>query len=146
MLHSASRIRKPVGIDLGTTNSVIALLDDAGANLVTGRDEQGRVIFPSLVGFDPSTNQLVPGRAAAAPAGGTPADPVSRRRLADYEGLASSGDPSRGGDDFDRALATHLVQSGSWKWDNGDTADVAELFAPTRPDGAVPFARLVRIA
>src|SRR5262245_39412742 len=66
MLHaaSASRIRKPVGIDLGTTNSVIALLGDG--ELLTGRDDQGRVIFPSLVGHDASTNTLVAGRLAQA--------------------------------------------------------------------------------
>src|SRR5262245_269780 len=266
MLHaaSASRIRKPVGIDLGTTNSVIALLDDRGSDLLTGRDEQGRVIFPSLVGHDPATDQLVAGRAAQAlvshPASSTLplssvkrfmgldrrfdvgpktlapaevsalilrglrdwmartlADPayqidqaivtmpayfnhnqieatrqagelagydvlellheptaaaiyyswvanhgdacylvydlgggtfdvsVIRRRLDDYEVLAVSGDPFLGGDDFDRALATHLIQHGSWKWGD-DRADVAELFDPTRPEGAVPFARLVRIA
>ena len=68
MLHAAtaSRIRKPVGIDLGTTNSVIALLDATGSNLLTGRDEQGKFIFPSLVGHDAATNQLVSGRAAQA--------------------------------------------------------------------------------
>src|SRR3954453_18534059 len=68
MLHAAnaSRIRQPVGIDLGTTNSVIALLDATGANLLTGRDEEGRVIFPSLVGYDAATNHLVAGRLAQA--------------------------------------------------------------------------------
>src|SRR5437764_1470895 len=68
MLHaaSASRIRKPVGIDLGTTNSVIAVLDSVGSDLLTGRDDQGRVIFPSLVGHDAATGQLVAGRLAQA--------------------------------------------------------------------------------
>src|SRR5262245_17995723 len=266
MLHaaSASRIRKPVGIDLGTTNSVVALLDDTGSNLLTGRDEQGRVIFPSLVGHDPATDQLVAGRAAqtlvshpasstlplssvkrfmgldrrfdVGPRSLTPpevaalilrglrdwmaralADPayqidqaivtmpayfnhnqieatrhagelagyevlellheptaaaiyyswvenyadacylvydlgggtfdvsVIRRRLDDYEVLAVSGDPFLGGDDFDRALATHLVRHGTWKWGD-ESADVQEVFDPTSPEGAVPFARLVRIA
>ena len=36
------KIRKTVGIDLGTTNSVIALLDATDSALVAGQDEQGQ--------------------------------------------------------------------------------------------------------
>jgi molecular chaperone DnaK len=61
------RIRKTVGIDLGTTNSVIALLDPTDIALLTGQDEHGRHIIPSLVGYQPQgTTTLVAGRAAAA--------------------------------------------------------------------------------
>ena len=61
MHHTATSpcIHKTVGIDLGTTNSVIALLDDAHSTLVTGRDDQGRTTFPSLVGWNAGTSQLV---------------------------------------------------------------------------------------
>ena len=45
------KIRKTVGIDLGTTNSVIALLDPTDSTLITGRDEHGRMTFPSIVGW-----------------------------------------------------------------------------------------------
>jgi molecular chaperone DnaK (HSP70) len=48
------KIRKTVGIDLGTTNSVIALLDATDRSLLTGRDDQGRMTFsPSVPGYDP---------------------------------------------------------------------------------------------
>src|SRR5689334_8612554 len=60
------KIRKTVGIDLGTTNSVIGLLDPVDAALITGRDEQGRRTFPSVVGWHPGLGRLVAGRAAAA--------------------------------------------------------------------------------
>ena len=59
-------VRKTVGIDLGTTNSVIAVLDATDSALLTGRDEQGRTTFPSLVGYHPEQGRLVAGRAAAA--------------------------------------------------------------------------------
>src|SRR5437868_3016192 len=68
MLHPSTppRVRQAVGIDLGTTNSVIALLDDPHSALLTGRDDQGRMTFPSLVGWNAATGQLVSGRDAQA--------------------------------------------------------------------------------
>src|SRR5262249_5681736 len=66
------KIRKTVGVDLGTTNSVIALLDATDSALLTGRDEQGRMTFPSVVGYDTSLGRLVWGRAAQ-PMRGSPA-------------------------------------------------------------------------
>jgi molecular chaperone DnaK len=278
----APRIRQTLGIDLGTTNSVIALLDAPATRLITGRDDHGRMTFPSLVGYDPARAALVAGRdalplsrtgAPGADATGlaradatglalplasvkrfmglekrfavgphslsapeasalilrhlrdqmarTLADPaylldsaiitmpayfnhnqieatraagelagfevvellheptaaaiyyswlenhddatylvydlgggtfdvsVIRRRLGDYEVLAVSGDPFLGGDDFDRALASHLLQTAAWRWQDGGRADPAELsslFDPTTPAGAGPFARLVSVA
>ena len=62
---------KTVGIDLGTTNSVIALLGPTDTELITGQDEFGRKSFPSLVGFHPEQRRLVAGRAAQSlPSGG----------------------------------------------------------------------------
>ena len=261
---TAPRVRKTIGIDLGTTNSVIALFDGATSTLRTGRDEQGRQTFPSLVGWNSATGKLVAGRDALAlvqspdsatlplasvkrfmgldrsfPLGPhsltapevsalilrdlarllerTLADPhflidqaiitmpayfnhnqieatrqageqagfdvvellheptaaaiyyswvenhgdatylvydlgggtfdvsVIRRRLGDYEVVAVSGDPFLGGDNFDRLLASHLIETGTWKWES-DSADVRGLFDPTTPEGAAPFARLSRIA
>src|SRR5262245_54994489 len=60
------KIRKPVGIDLGTTNSLIALLDATDSAPLTGRDEQGELTFPSVVGYDARTKRLVTGRPALA--------------------------------------------------------------------------------
>ena len=54
------KIRKTVGIDLGTTNSVIALLDATDSSLITGHDDQGRQTIPSVVGYDPG--QTAPDR------------------------------------------------------------------------------------
>ncbi|HTU20116.1 MAG TPA: Hsp70 family protein, partial [Gemmataceae bacterium] len=63
LFPSSVRLRKTVGIDLGTTNSVIALLDATDSTIVTGQDEQGRRTFPSLVGWHNEHNRLVAGRA-----------------------------------------------------------------------------------
>jgi molecular chaperone DnaK len=273
-LSSLPRLRKTVGIDLGTTNSVIALLDPTDSTLLTGQDEHGRRTFPSLVCFHPEHNRLVAGHAAQVlrsvngpsnaltlplasvkrfmglprtfplgpheltppeasacilrllrdmlarslndprrlidsaiitmPAyfnhnqieatrqageqagfevvellheptaaaiyyswverhgdvtylvydlgGGTFDVSIIRRRLDDYEVLSVSGDPFLGGDDFDRLLATHLVDRGSWTVgrEDGVTPIPAETlqryFNLSTPSGAIHFARLVGVA
>src|SRR5581483_9888005 len=60
--------------------------------------------------------------------GGTFDVSVIRRRLGDHEVLSVSGDPFLGGDDFDRLLASHLLDSGTWRW-SGDSADAADRHA-----------------
>jgi molecular chaperone DnaK len=258
-------LAKPVGIDLGTTNSVIALLGPTDSELITGQDDQGRKTFPSLVGYHPEQRRLVAGRAAQAlPGAGTlplasvkrfmgldkqfqvgpelltpqqasacvlrllrdvlgralndprrlirsavitmPAyfnhnqieatrqagelagfevvellhEPTAaaiyyswahnhgdatylvydlgggtfdvsliRRRLGDYEVLSVSGDPFLGGDDFDRLLASHLLEAGTWTWPGESSPArpaLAELFDLAAAAGAVRFARLVQVA
>jgi molecular chaperone DnaK len=260
------KIRKTVGIDLGTTNSVIALLDATDTSLLTGHDDHGRMTFPSVVGYDPQQQRLVAGRDALAmkaqfdsdilplssvkrfmglqrefnlgpetltppqvsalilrllrdvmaqtlhddhclldsaiitmPAyfnhnqieatrqagelagyevvellheptaaaiyfswmenhgdatylvydlgGGTFDVSIIRRRLDDYEVLSVSGDPFLGGDDFDRLLASHLIETGTWSLPGGEAfKPAASLFDPTTHEGAINFARLVHIA
>jgi molecular chaperone DnaK len=70
------KIRKTVGIDLGTTNSVIALLDATDSALITGHDEHGHKTVPSLVGYLPQLGRAVVGRPAA-PQKGNPGGPVA---------------------------------------------------------------------
>ncbi|HVY28550.1 MAG TPA: Hsp70 family protein [Polyangiaceae bacterium] len=50
-----------IGIDLGTTNTVVAVVKDGQASAIP--DESGNVLMPSVVSFHPSGNVLV-GRAA----------------------------------------------------------------------------------
>jgi molecular chaperone DnaK len=83
--------------------------------------------------------------------GGTFDVSVIRRRLDDYEVLSVSGDPFLGGDDFDRLLATHLVESGEWRVEEEELPatrhpPLAILFDPATPEGTINFARLVQIA
>src|SRR5262249_9177599 len=73
---SAPKVRKTVGIDLGTTNSVIAVLDATASALITGQGEHGRKTCPSVVGYHPGEQRAVAGRPAVALRGGGPA-PVS---------------------------------------------------------------------
>ncbi len=260
--------RKTVGIDLGTTNSVIALLDPTDSQLITGVDEQGRKTFPSVVGYHPEQKRLVAGRTALAlralpdaatlplasvkrfmglnrafpvgprtlqppeasaqvlrllrdmlartlndaryrldsaiitmPAyfnhnqieatrqagelagyevvellheptaaaiyyswvenhgdatylvydlgGGTFDVSIIRKRFQDYEVLSVSGDPFLGGDDFDRLLASHLLESAT-AWHDADRQEIKPAerinLDLATPLGATNFARLVHVA
>jgi len=266
------RIRKTVGIDLGTTNSVLALLDGTTGDFRLASDEHGQALVPSLIGYAAEHGKLVVGRdahqlrtrardAATLPlasvkrymgldrtfavgpealsppqasalvlrhlrermarvvpdartqldaaivtmpayfnhnqieatrqagelagyqvvellheptaaaiyhawierhpdavylvydlGGGTFDVSVIRRHLGDFEVLGVSGDPFLGGDDFDRAVASHLTTHGRWTR-NGVPVEADEVRAVLDPAtagstptaGAVHFARLVHV-
>jgi molecular chaperone DnaK len=81
--------------------------------------------------------------------GGTFDVSIIRRRLDDYEVLSVSGDPFLGGDDFDRLLATHLIEQGTWRAGSRQRPEeetLRRLFDLTTPSGTVNFARLVQVA
>jgi molecular chaperone DnaK len=60
------KIRKTVGIDLGTTNSAIAVLDPTDTILIAGEDEQGRRTFPSVIAYHPEERRFLVGPSASA--------------------------------------------------------------------------------
>ncbi len=55
------KIRRAMGIDLGTTNCAIATLCPQGDELVLYEDRFRRKTLPSLVGWDPGREQIVTG-------------------------------------------------------------------------------------
>lgn len=57
-------IDAPVGIDLGTTNSEVALLDPSEQAIIAYQDRFGRRTIPSAVAWDPKSDSIVVGRAA----------------------------------------------------------------------------------
>ncbi len=77
-IPSSPRIRKALGIDLGTTNSVVSMLDPAGTTLLTGRDGQNRLTFPSLVAWDEAAQQLTAGHDARNLPGRLPLSSIKR--------------------------------------------------------------------
>ena len=58
------RISKAVGIDLGTTNSVIAMVGKDNETIICRTDRTGQKIFPSVVVYDRKTDKLLAGRNA----------------------------------------------------------------------------------
>jgi molecular chaperone DnaK len=74
-------VDRPVGIDLGTTNSEIALLDPSERDLHVYADKFGRRTVPSAVAWDPKAGALVVGRAARSRRGAehAPIESIKRR-------------------------------------------------------------------
>lgn len=58
------KIRKTLGIDLGTTNSVLALLDPTDSSIITAQDEQGHRSFPSVVAYHSQQDREIVGHQA----------------------------------------------------------------------------------
>ncbi len=52
---------RPVGIDLGTTNSAIAMLEPGGRELLIYTDRFRRKVVPSVVGWDPDGQDFIVG-------------------------------------------------------------------------------------
>ncbi len=55
-----------VGIDLGTTNSLVAYADHGGPRLIPGPDGPDDTMLPSVVAFDPQSDRVTLGREARA--------------------------------------------------------------------------------
>jgi len=69
-----------VGIDLGTTNSLVAWADDRGPRIVRGEGTDG--VLPSVIGFEPGNGRIVVGAEARAHAVARPETTVfSVKRL-----------------------------------------------------------------
>ncbi len=73
-------IDRPVGIDLGTTNSEIAILDPSERDLLVYADKFGRKTIPSAVAWDPKAEEFLVGRAARNRRGREPAPVESIKR------------------------------------------------------------------
>ncbi len=71
---------RAVGIDLGTTNSEIAMLVPSERDILVYADRFGRKTVPSAVAWDPGTNAPLVGRAARARRGKEPAPIESIKR------------------------------------------------------------------
>ncbi len=67
---------RPVGIDLGTTNSEISILDPSERELITYADRFGRKTIPSAVAWNESDESFLVGRAARTKRGDEAHPPV----------------------------------------------------------------------
>src|SRR5258706_516444 len=99
-----------VGIDLGTTNSLVAVLEDGGPRCLPD-PETGEILLPSAVAFLPDGHDRgEEGVIAVYDLGGGTFD-ISILRLHGgvFEVLSTNGDTRLGGDDMDVRLAERLL-------------------------------------
>ena len=73
-------VDRPVGIDLGTTNSEVAILDPSERDLLVYADKFGRKTVPSAVAWDPKKQEVLVGRKARARRGREPGPIESIKR------------------------------------------------------------------
>ncbi|MCL1897360.1 MAG: Hsp70 family protein [Micrococcales bacterium] len=89
------KVSKAVGIDLGTTNSVISMVGQDNEEIICRTDRSGRKTFPSVVVYDRRSDALQAGSPAFAKRG-TPADPISsiKSHMGNSEYRAKTGPKS----------------------------------------------------
>ena len=89
----ANKISRVVGIDLGTTNSVIAMMGPDNKEIIVNTDKNNRRTFPSVLAYDKRKGGLVAGFPAFNKRGSSPEPIVSiKRNMADVNFRAKLGD------------------------------------------------------
>jgi molecular chaperone DnaK len=101
-------VDRPVGIDLGTTNSEIALLDPSERDLIVYADRFGRRTIPSAVAWDPKKNELVVGRAARNRRGMEPGPIESIKRKMGRDAKVSIGPREMSPEEVSAAILAEL--------------------------------------
>lgn len=105
------KIRKTLGIDLGTTNSVIALLDPTDSSIITAKDAEGQQTFPSIVAYRPEQNRLLAGRQAQKLAGATQPPVHSAKRYMGVDHQFALGEQKLSPPEVSAQILQHLRDS-----------------------------------
>src|SRR4051794_13448659 len=86
------KISKAVGIDLGTTNSVVAMTDQTDTNIICYESKSKMKTIPSVVAFDPAKKETIVGTKAFNRRGSLPEPVVSiKRKMGTQETVALAG-------------------------------------------------------
>ena len=101
-------VDRPVGIDLGTTNSEVAILDPSERDLLVYADEHGRKTVPSAVCWDPATSSLLVGRSARARRGRDPGPIESIKRRMGQSATVDVGPKSMSPEEVSAAILREL--------------------------------------
>jgi molecular chaperone DnaK len=101
-------VDRPVGIDLGTTNSEVAILDPSERDLLVYADEHGRKTVPSAVCWDPATSSLLVGRPARARRGRDPGPIESIKRRMGQSATVRVGDRSMSPEEVSATILREL--------------------------------------
>lgn len=89
------RIRRPIGVDLGTTNSCVGAMNEMRQEIILFETAGGASTTPSCVWFDERNNEVVVGRDAYMRRGSEPAPVVSVKRSMGKQLLIPLGKASR---------------------------------------------------
>jgi molecular chaperone DnaK len=102
-------IDRPVGIDLGTTNSEVAMLDPSERELLVYHDRFERRTIPSAVAWHPKKEAFVVGRAARKRRGKSPAPIESIKRKMGQDTTVECGPHALTPTDVSAKILTELA-------------------------------------
>lgn len=128
---------KGVGIDLGTTNSVVAVLNPTDTDIVLHRDPTSKSpTTPSCVWQDPRNGEMVVGRKAIARAGLNPPPVRSIKRLMGKKETVRLGDASVTPEQVSAVILSamkHQVEQDVAEWDTSDQRWIVDRAIVTVP-------------
>lgn len=104
-------LNRPIGIDLGTTNSAVALLMPNERDLFICPDSQGRLTVPSCVWLDPKTKSPVIGHRAYARRGSYPPPITSIKRSMGTQMTVPYGDEQKSPAAISALILSELKES-----------------------------------
>lgn len=120
-------IDRMIGIDLGTTNSVVAMMDETNEHVITHTDRQGRHIIPSVVGVKPKTGEIITGYLAYSYRGTSNAPVVSIKRRMGSTELTKLGERELAADEISALIISECMRcmkAQLEKLEDGNTYDV----------------------
>lgn len=117
-------ITRPIGIDLGTTNSAVALLDPNEQDLVLCKDPQGRSTTPSCVWCDPRKGDVVVGHLAYARKGARPEPISSIKRSMGTQMTVSLGGAERSPTEISSYILRELKQQMIAEMERRSSSDI----------------------
>ncbi len=104
------RIDRPVGIDLGTTNSEIAVLDPSEGQIHLYTDRFGRKTVPSAVAYDPKEDKWLVGHAARGRRGKDPGPIESIKRKMGQRAQIQVGNQTLSPEEVSSKVLTELKE------------------------------------
>ena len=119
---------KPVGIDLGTTNSAVGVMNETDSEIILPTDSMGISTLPSCVWHDPKKNQVVVGKQAFRRHGDRPSPVTSIKRKMGTTILTPLGKRNPFPEKVPAALKGVLQETAS----SGSNGTSQQLKKPTR--------------
>jgi molecular chaperone DnaK len=118
-----TKMKRAVGIDLGTTNSAVAMLAPDGRDLLMFEDRLRRRTIPSVVGWDPEREELVTGWKAWNRRVMEPAPVTSIKRKMGTQREVSVGPREMSPEEISAQIVSHLGAAMSGFLDDREGAD-----------------------
>lgn len=130
-------VSKGVGIDLGTTNSAVAVMNQTDSDIVIHRDASTKSLTtPSCVWKDPKTGEIVVGRKAFRRVGTTPEPIKSIKRLMGHPTTVRVTDEDMSPERVSAAILAEMkrqIEQVVAGWDNSSTSWMVDRAIVTVP-------------